>query len=184
MPMREPISKLARFTVFKRDSFTCQYCGRNPPAVVLEVDHIHPVSAGGKSQADNLLTACFDCNRGKGAELLSSIPESLEQRAAFLREKQDQVKAYGKLLRDIEKQDEVLLDRVESIFQRHFPTRQLSSSFRDSIKVNFVSAMAEDQLLLAMTRACIKRPDDAASATKYFCGVCWNMIKGTYGTRS
>lgn len=172
-----------RFNVFKRDGFTCQYCGRNPPTVVLEADHVHPVSAGGKTTADNLLTACFDCNRGKGAELLSAIPESLEQRAELLREKQEQVKAYGKLLRDIEKQGEVLIDRVESIFQRYFPTRQFTDSFRDSVKVNFASVMAEDQLLLAMTKACIKRPDDSAGATKYFCGICWNMIKGTYGSR-
>lgn len=44
---RVPISKALRFEVFKRDSFTCQYCGRSAPEVVLEVDHIVPVSKGG-----------------------------------------------------------------------------------------------------------------------------------------
>ena len=43
---RVPISKALRFEVFKRDSFTCQYCGRSAPEVVLEVDHIVPVSKG------------------------------------------------------------------------------------------------------------------------------------------
>ncbi|MDE2468816.1 MAG: HNH endonuclease, partial [Bradyrhizobium sp.] len=69
---RKAISKKMRFSVFKRDCFKCQYCGKTPPTVVLEIDHIVPVSAGGENGIDNLLTACFECNRGKGAELLSS----------------------------------------------------------------------------------------------------------------
>jgi 5-methylcytosine-specific restriction endonuclease McrA len=60
---RIPVSKKTRFDVFKRDFFTCQYCGLTPPAAVLEIDHIHPVSKGGKNGIDNLITSCFDCNR-------------------------------------------------------------------------------------------------------------------------
>lgn len=59
------VSKFIRFEVFKRDSFKCQYCGRSAPDVVLEVDHIHPESKGGETTLLNLITACFDCNRGK-----------------------------------------------------------------------------------------------------------------------
>lgn len=67
------LSKSRRFEVFKRDSFTCQYCGRRPPEVVLEVDHIHPVSQGGTDDELNLFTSCYDCNRGKRAKLLAEI---------------------------------------------------------------------------------------------------------------
>lgn len=62
---RVPISKKLRFEVFKRDSFTCQYCGNESPDVLLEIDHIDPVSKGGKNNILNLITACKDCNRGK-----------------------------------------------------------------------------------------------------------------------
>lgn len=62
---RIPISKKLRFEVFKRDSFTCQYCGNESPDVLLEIDHIDPVSKGGKNNILNLITACKDCNRGK-----------------------------------------------------------------------------------------------------------------------
>ena len=65
MAKRKGISKSTRFEVFKRDSFTCQYCGKRAPDVVLEVDHINPVSKGGDNDISNLITACFDCNRGK-----------------------------------------------------------------------------------------------------------------------
>lgn len=65
MPKRRSMGKKLRFEIFKRDSFTCQYCGRQPPEVVLEVDHICPVSKGGESNRLNLVTSCQDCNRGK-----------------------------------------------------------------------------------------------------------------------
>jgi 5-methylcytosine-specific restriction endonuclease McrA len=63
---RTPISKTLRFSVFKRDSFTCQYCGKMAPDVILEVDHINPVSKNGSGDILNLITSCYDCNRGKG----------------------------------------------------------------------------------------------------------------------
>lgn len=59
------ISKPLRFEVFRRDSFTCQYCGAKPPDTVLEVDHVHPRSLGGPDALSNLKTACWNCNRGK-----------------------------------------------------------------------------------------------------------------------
>ena len=67
MAERKALSKKLRFEVFKRDKFTCQYCGRMAPDVILEVDHINPVAEGGNNNFNNLVTACQDCNRGKGA---------------------------------------------------------------------------------------------------------------------
>jgi len=71
-PNRKPLSKSMRFDVFKRDGFTCQYCGRRPPDVVLACDHIHPVAEGGQNTLENLVTSCSDCNIGKGAGLLGN----------------------------------------------------------------------------------------------------------------
>ena len=59
-----------RFAVLKRDDFTCQYCGRKAPYVVLEVDHKHPKSKGGSWKLENLITSCFECNRGKRDNIL------------------------------------------------------------------------------------------------------------------
>jgi len=71
MARRKAITKSVRFEVFKRDSFKCQYCGRGAPDVILEVDHILPVSKGGDNDLLNLVTSCKDCNRGKSNKLLS-----------------------------------------------------------------------------------------------------------------
>ena len=70
---RKNLSKKLRFEVYKRDNFTCQYCGRKAPDVILNIDHIVPVSKGGTNEILNLITSCFDCNNGK-----SNIPLSEE----------------------------------------------------------------------------------------------------------
>ncbi len=65
------IGKRLRFEVFKRDSFTCQYCGKHAPDVVLQVDHIKPKSKGGADDILNLVAACADCNGGKSNHALT-----------------------------------------------------------------------------------------------------------------
>jgi hypothetical protein len=91
---RKPISKKIRFEVFKRDSFTCQYCGRMAPDVILELDHIKPVASGGNNGIMNLITSCFDCNRGKGKRELSEKGEILKQQKQLseLSERREQLK--------------------------------------------------------------------------------------------
>jgi len=93
MANRKPVGKTLRFEVFKRDSFTCQYCGAKSPDVLLELDHIHPVADGGGNEVLNLLTSCVDCNRGKGARLLSDESLLAKQRRTLeeLQERREQI---------------------------------------------------------------------------------------------
>lgn len=77
---RKSISKKVRFEVFKRDSFKCQYCGKASPDVILHVDHLKPVSKGGENEIYNLITACSDCNGGKGATELDDNSSLQKQR--------------------------------------------------------------------------------------------------------
>jgi hypothetical protein len=175
MSVRKPISKRLRFNVFKRDSFTCQYCGRVPPAVVLEVDHILPVASGGKSAIDNLLTACFDCNRGKGATPLSSIPQTVSEKAALVSEKLEQVKAFERLVKAKRRHEEKIVDEVEDAFRIHFDGYSFGPKFRQSI-LTFLQHIPSHQLVDYMHMACsrIGRRDDSI---KYFCGICWKTIR-------
>lgn len=59
------LTKSKRFDVFLRDNFTCKYCGKHPPQIKLEADHIKPASLGGSNDMTNLVTSCYECNRGK-----------------------------------------------------------------------------------------------------------------------
>lgn len=94
MAQRKNISKKNRFEVFKRDAFKCQYCGKSSPDVILEVDHIKPVSEGGSNDITNLITACFDCNRGKTNILLddNAVIEKQRKQLEELNERRNQLK--------------------------------------------------------------------------------------------
>lgn len=69
---RKSTGKRLRFEVFKRDHFTCQYCGAQPPEIVLVVDHIVAVAEGGETTIENLITACTPCNQGKADKALGA----------------------------------------------------------------------------------------------------------------
>lgn len=80
---RAPMSTGARFRVWHRDGFRCTYCGVSAveKSIVLEVDHISPVSAGGSNDMDNLTTACRGCNWKKGPHRPRKIEDG--QRVTF-----------------------------------------------------------------------------------------------------
>ncbi len=68
---RSRMTKELREAIKKRDGYTCQICGNSieeEPNLLLEVDHIVPVSKGGKTEPDNLQTLCWKCNREKGGK--------------------------------------------------------------------------------------------------------------------
>jgi len=59
----------SRRNIFKRDKYTCQYCGHQFRSEVamrdLTIDHVMPKSRGGKSTWENCVLACIDCNKVK-----------------------------------------------------------------------------------------------------------------------
>lgn len=64
-------AKLRNF-VKRRDNFTCKYCSASvarEPNLLLEVDHILPLSRGGLSTVENLQTLCWRCNRTKSNKI-------------------------------------------------------------------------------------------------------------------
>ena len=66
-------SKL-REKIKQRDNYTCQHCGNSTerePNLLLEIDHIIPLSKNGQSTEDNLQTLCWKCNRSKGSKIIN-----------------------------------------------------------------------------------------------------------------
>lgn len=55
----------SRRNIFKRDAFTCQYCGKKPGSEDLTIDHVTPRSRGGATTWSNCVVACIDCNSRK-----------------------------------------------------------------------------------------------------------------------
>lgn len=90
---REAIGKKLRMEIFKRDSFTCQYCGRKAPDVILHIDHIKPVSKGGTNDIMNLVTSCIDCNLGKSDNELSddSVIQKKRKQLDLLQTRKEQI---------------------------------------------------------------------------------------------
>lgn len=66
-----------RERIKRRDNYTCHYCGvavSDEPHLLLEIDHIVPVSKGGTSTEANLQTLCWRCNRAKSNKLVGAQP--------------------------------------------------------------------------------------------------------------
>lgn len=114
---RKNISKKTRFEVFKRDNFTCQYCGRSAPDVILEIDHINPIKNGGDNNILNLITSCFDCNRGKGKRKLTDNEEikiQIEQ-LKEINKKREQLEMLLKWKKELESFDDEQVDKIEEL---------------------------------------------------------------------
>ncbi len=58
--------RFSRQNVLARDRWRCQYCGARRPVSDLTFDHVIPKARGGRTQWENIVTACIDCNRKKG----------------------------------------------------------------------------------------------------------------------
>lgn len=72
-----PQVRLTAKEVFRRDQYTCQYCGRRSPN--LTIDHIIPKRSGGKNEWTNVVAACAPCNHRKGGKLLSEVSMKLQR---------------------------------------------------------------------------------------------------------
>lgn len=120
MAQRKALTKKIRFEVFKRDSFTCQYCGRKAPDVILEVDHIKPVCKGGQNELMNLVTSCRDCNRGKGKRKLSDDSEVSVQRNQLedLNQKREQMKMMVEWKEELKHFLDEQVDEIENVFKQ------------------------------------------------------------------
>lgn len=76
---RHNIKPRQRFAVLMRDGFRCVYCGKTSADVELDVDHKLPSVDGGRAgvqpgDISNLVTACIECNEGKGRLRLTIEP--------------------------------------------------------------------------------------------------------------
>lgn len=77
VPRRE--IRFSRRNVYLRDANTCQYCGRTFRDEELNLDHVVPRDMGGKTNWDNIVTACVRCNSRKANRLPEQAGMSLRR---------------------------------------------------------------------------------------------------------
>jgi len=186
------VSTRTRFEVFKRDRFTCSYCGRTPPAVLLEVDHVLPRAAGGTDDVENLTTSCQDCNRGKSANLLEegSAPTVSREAIEDLEERIDQAKAYAELMQTWRALEGNQLQQVIDAWAQAFGARSEEresgtwwvfgsyGTFPKTASIRQILARLPLHLILEAVEIAAAWSDDPTErATRYFYGVCWRRIR-------
>jgi len=71
--------KFSRGNIYLRDGNRCQYCGKKFSSSELSLDHVVPISRGGKSTWENVVCACLPCNVKKGNKLLTETGLQLKR---------------------------------------------------------------------------------------------------------
>jgi 5-methylcytosine-specific restriction endonuclease McrA len=74
--VKRPAKELtfSRYSVFRRDAYSCQYCGSGLTLQEITLDHVVPRTAGGKTTFLNCVASCYPCNNKKGGR----TPEQAE----------------------------------------------------------------------------------------------------------
>jgi hypothetical protein len=181
---RQALSKRIRFEVFKRDRFTCQYCGGRPPDVLLQVDHIVAVGQGGSNEPDNLATSCVACNAGKSDKGLgATLPvidemarleamQEMAERATLLKQE--------KTVAQVHRQAET--EVVEAVQGWWEDIGGSAEMFESSSVRRFIGQLSIEQIreaIDAVERKWARYPNGTQGHMwKYFCGACWQMIRG------
>lgn len=146
------LSKRVRFEIFKRDSFTCQYCGKRPPNVVLEVDHIDPLSNGGSDDQINLTTSCFDCNRGKHKALLGQNAIRPDADIEFLACQQELVEA-RRFLAAKKDLDQTRLLLIEAVQDHWMQTLQMGDDVpHERVIIEWLDKYSPDEIVDAIDK--------------------------------
>ena len=176
MTERKAIGKKTRFEVFKRDAFTCQYCGATPPKAILHIDHIVALAAGGENHVDNYITSCEPCNLGKGSRDLKVAAPSLKDKAALVAEREAQLLGYQEILQASRDRLEEEQWRVADVIDPGSPERGMKLDWLSSIR-RFITARGLHDVLDAAEIASDRYPCRGRKTFLYFCGICWNRIR-------
>lgn len=172
------VSKGLRFDIFRRDKFTCQYCGRRPPDVVLEIDHITSISQGGDDDPSNLATSCFDCNRGKSTKVLETAIEPHDLDLDYLEAEQRlaELEKYKKLKRKLDKATAETILTLQDFFQEQIKTSWTPEprDFRGLLYYHD-SEQIEHAIVLSSGQSQSNSPTEK---WKYACAILRNWYRG------
>ena len=173
------VSKRLRYEVLKRDNFTCRDCGRTPPEVKLQTDHVIPVTLGGSDDPSNLATRCADCNAGKSssspdAPQVAAVAKDAERWSLAMQAAADAMLGELGTLSDEQ-------DRFKRTWARFGsgPDRQplpKDLNWRDTVDKLIAAGLPfevlEDCVRIAMSKRMVAEED----VFRYMCGIAWNKV--------
>ncbi len=172
------ITKKLRFKIFERDNFTCQYCGKKVPEVILEVDHIISRKDGGGDEELNLITSCFDCNRGKSAtsvDIKKLKNTSFKAQEKVLKEKKAQLAAYYDFIKEKEEVEnyelKIFEDWWETCSGDENSLTQIGLSNLSKLKQKYSDSMILEAIKIAWDSTHV----DSDNKFKYMCGILKNL---------
>ena len=176
MAERKALSKKTRFEIFKRDLFTCQYCGATPPDVVLEVDHIMPVAGGGTNDEMNLITSCVDCNRGKGKRELGRISPRPDADLKWLETQQEiaELRRYQTAKAELDKITKSVAEELQYTWAEAFNTDYCP---RATEFIKLIKQIPPDIIEKAIYITASNNRIYGSDRFSYMCGVAWNIVK-------
>lgn len=186
------ISPTLRFEVFKKYNFTCQYCGRKSPDVILELDHVVPKVEGGDDREENLTCSCWECNRGKGGRHLGAeiSDNGILEQTLTLAEYEIRMREYLAVAERCKIFEDTIIGRLETHFLEQFDYVPRYLDFPGSLilkALKIVPGLTESDIRSSLTYAVTRTKDDrrdqswAVAACKYFCGIMKNQIKKALG---
>ena len=191
MAKRKSITMKTRFEIFKRDNFTCQYCGKKTPEVILEIDHIIPVTKGGDSFIENLVTSCFECNRGKSGSLLNTILKNkdIHTETLLLAEREHQLAEYNFLKLKIREREDDEIRTLKRHFEKLFSYDdyyagiafdKIASFLRSALKVfSYIDILDIIEYAVRKTKNGSSDDYHNVAATKYLVAVLRNKMTGS-----
>jgi hypothetical protein len=174
--------------VFNRDGFTCRYCGHKTPEVILELDHVIPLSKGGTDELDNLITSCFECNRGKGKELLDTVlkDKDIHDETLLLAEKELQLAEYNYLKNKIRTRENKEIQELNGYFTGRFPDNERSYAtnefpitiIRQCLKImSYIDIFELIDIATDITSRDTKGDSHIVAAAKYLTAILRNRLR-------
>jgi hypothetical protein len=175
---RKGISKKLRFSVFSRDGFTCVYCGRQPPDVCLQVEHVIPVCQGGTNDEANLRCSCAECNAGKGANTIEQAQPTEAARLAMAQEIAEQ-EVDARMVVEAHEKAKQLHQSIVNLICDTLSTKSCNIQTVTAIK-NLMREFDPALVMMWIQKAALKAPENRGSPEtnfiKYVCG-CARMTR-------
>ena len=172
------VSKSLRYQVLRRDNFTCRYCGRRAPEVVLVVDHVVAEALGGRDEPSNLVAACAECNGGKAATPADAAVVS-DVEADAIRWARAVSVAADHMLDDVrarEANQNAFESRWNEWESSRGVTPALPSDWRLAVDRFVAAGLPLAVLLECVDRAMANRQIRHDSLFRYMCGIAWARV--------